>query len=302
LRTGLFAGLAAGALWGLTFIAPLAAAPYTPLDLMLLRYLVFGLGSLAMLAPGGFALLRSLRQRDLLQLIALGGAGNVAYYGAMALAVPRIGSASVALIIGCVPVLLGLTGIRWRLLARPLVLVAAGLLLVNGAALLDAGVDLQRTATGFALAFVALALWCWYGIANARAIARRPDLSDRQWTALTGIGTLLALLPAVPLCFASDLSAFPTHGVRDAGPLFVWAVVLGLLCSWCATWAWSVTSRRLPVSLAAQLIVAETLFALLYGSLYQRQLPDLPQSVGAICLVAGVVWAIRTFQNNCITL
>jgi drug/metabolite transporter (DMT)-like permease len=310
MEVGILAGLLAGALWGLTFVAPLAAAPYTPLDLMMLRYLVFGLGSLATLAPGGFALLRSLKQRDLAQLVALGAAGNVFYFGAMALAVPRIGSAVVALIIGCLPVVMGLLGnrgnaqIAWRRLAPPLALVVLGLLSVNGAALLDAHDtgDLRHALAGFGLAFAALGLWCWYGLANARAIARRPHLSGGQWTALTGVGTLLALLPVIPLCLASGLSSVPALGVHGAGPLLAWGIALGLLCSWCATWAWSIASRRLPVSLAAQLIVAETLFALLYGAVYQRELPAWSEISGAICLLAGVFLAIRAFANNSSTL
>ena len=43
---GILAGLAAGALWGLTFVAPLAVAPFQPLDLVIVRSLVFGLSGI----------------------------------------------------------------------------------------------------------------------------------------------------------------------------------------------------------------------------------------------------------------
>jgi drug/metabolite transporter (DMT)-like permease len=37
-----------------------------------------------------------------------------------------------------------------------------------------------------------------------------------------------------------------------------WALVMGLAGSWLATWFWVFASRRLPLALATQLIVAET--------------------------------------------
>jgi drug/metabolite transporter (DMT)-like permease len=303
MSAGIVAGLFAGALWGLSFIAPLAAAPYTPFDLMLVRYLVFGLASLVLLARDRFHLLRALTLHDVRRLVALGLAGNVAYYAAMSFAVPRAGSAMVALVVGCVPVLLGVLGNRGpqriapRRFALPLLLVLSGLLLVNFTVLRDAQGDPLRALGGIGLALAALAVWCWYGLANARALAARPHLTDTQWTALTGAGTLLALLPVLPLGAASELSAIPAlglHGVA-ATRLLLWGTTLGLLCSLCATWAWSIASRRLPVTLAAQLIVTETLFALLYGALYEGQPPGPQVAAGALCLVAGVLLAIRRF-------
>src|SRR5689334_23023800 len=100
---GVVAGLTAGALWGLTFIAPLLAAPFTPFDLTVGRYLVFGCASLAFLWRGGFAALKGLSSTELAFLIVLALAGNVGYYLLMALAVPLAGSAVVALIVGTLP-------------------------------------------------------------------------------------------------------------------------------------------------------------------------------------------------------
>ena len=46
---GLIAGLATGALWGLTFVAPRAIRPFTELDLAIARYAIFGLISLGLM-------------------------------------------------------------------------------------------------------------------------------------------------------------------------------------------------------------------------------------------------------------
>ncbi len=305
---GALAGVLAGALWGLTFVAPLVADPYTPFDLTVARYLAFGAVSGALLAPGGFAAVRRLPRRDLALLALLGFAGNVGYYLLMALAVPLAGSAVVALVIGCLPVVMAVLGnagpgrVPARRLAPPLLVLGAGLLVVNGAALAEAraGGTSAAFAGGLGLTAAALALWAWYGLANARALAARPALSAAEWTALTGLGTALALGPVLPIGLAAGLSAVPGLGFAgpDAVRLAAWGVALGALSSWAATWAWSVAARRLPVALAGQLIVSETLFALLYGALHERRGPGWGEAVGAALMVAGVLAALRVFARR----
>jgi drug/metabolite transporter (DMT)-like permease len=302
------AGIFAGALWGLTFVAPLVAAPYSTFDLTVGRYLAYGLVSLAILAPGKFRALRSLTRRDWVLLGSLGFAGNVGYYLAVSAAVPRAGTAVVALIIGCVPVVMSVLGNRgeWHIplhkLAPSLLLIAAGLLTVNGAAFAQAKTigALGDFATGVALTIAALAVWTWYGLTNAHALAARKAISPVTWTALTGIGTLVALIPVLVFGYFAGWSRLPSLGL--AGPaalrLMAWSLGLALLCSWTATWAWSIAARRLPVSLAGQLIVSETAFALIYGAAYQGKLPGWAEVFGGLLLLAGVVVALRTFHKN----
>ncbi|MGL5137151.1 MAG: hypothetical protein ACRC7G_05225, partial [Beijerinckiaceae bacterium] len=68
--TGLLAGLLAGALWGLTFVAPRAVQPYGEVDLAILRYLAFGLTSLALMAASPrFRPGKLTRERVLLALV-----------------------------------------------------------------------------------------------------------------------------------------------------------------------------------------------------------------------------------------
>jgi drug/metabolite transporter (DMT)-like permease len=304
---GVLAGIVAGALWGLSFVAPLVTPPYSPFDLTMGRYLTFGLASLAILARGKFQTLRRLSGRDWILVGLLGFAGNVGYYLTMSLAIPRAGTSVVALIIGCLPVLMGVAGnqgeqrVPTRKLMPSLLLIAAGLLVVNGSAFVDAkGLGtLGRFAAGIALTLTALALWSWYGLANDRALAQRKAVSPITWTALTGVGTLLTLMPVLLLGWLAGWSMLPSQGL--AGPnalrLIVWCLILGILSSWAATWAWSVAARRLPVSLAAQLIVSETVFALIYGAVYQGKLPSLAEALGGALLICGVVVALRTFQQ-----
>ncbi|MFT4191829.1 MAG: hypothetical protein QM617_09950, partial [Comamonas sp.] len=56
---------------------------------------------------------------------------------------------------------------------------------------------------------------------------------------------------------------------------------------------WNIASRRVPVTLSGQLIISETLFALLYGFVYGQQWPRLLEAVAIALLVGGVAWAVQ---------
>ena len=49
----------------------------------------------------------------------------------------------------------------------------------------------------------------------------------------------------------------------------------------------------MPVTLSGQLILFETLFALLYGFIYQHHFPRPLEIAAIVLLVAGVVWSVR---------
>ncbi|MBB2202868.1 DMT family transporter [Gluconacetobacter tumulisoli] len=301
---GILAGLATGALWALTFIAPLVSSPYSAFDLTACRYVAFGVVSLMLLAPDGFAALRRLTRADCQVLVLLGFTGNVGYYLALSLAIPLAGPPAVALVIGCLPVLMCVLGRRtsglpFRRLMPSLLCILLGLALVNGVALLQAraGGVVRGPLWGLLLAVGAMVLWSWYGMRNAAELAARPGVSPTTWTALTGIGTMIALLPLLVVGWLAHWSAIPAIGLAHGAWLRPVAagLVLGLLSSWGATWTWSIAARALPVSVAGQLIVFETLFALVYSAIYARQIPSWPELAGALMLVAGVAMALRVF-------
>ena len=73
---GVVAGLAAGALWGLVFVAPAMAPGLSPVDLTAGRFVVFGLTSLCMISFGllnGSSRLPSLKQAGTALLLSVLG-------------------------------------------------------------------------------------------------------------------------------------------------------------------------------------------------------------------------------------
>ena len=72
---------------------------------------------------------------------------------------------------------------------------------------------------------------------------------------------------------------------------------MGVVGSWVATWCWSIASRRLPLSLSAQLIVAETVFGLLYGFVYEYRRPALAEWIGILLQLVGAGVAVAVFTG-----
>ena len=305
---GILAGLGAGALWGLTFVAPRAVLPYAEVDLAVLRYLAFGLTSLLLMAASPRFRPGRMTPRRMLLALWLGLSGFVIYYLCVAFSVRLAGPAIAPLVIGGLPLVLAVYGnwqdrsVPWRAIAGPLVLIAAGLAVVNVATLRAAGSVAAQTnvAWGFLLAFLGLSVWFLYAITNAKAMRSANAPPVLGWTSLQGLGAAAGTLPLLVLAPAMGWSRIPDLGFAgEAGlRLLVWALVTGVIASWIAQYFWTLASHRLPLALSAQLIVAETLFALIYGFAFEGRWPHASEWVGGVLLISGVFWGVRVFAGK----
>ena len=73
-------------------------------------------------------------------------------------------------------------------------------------------------------------------------------------------------------------------------------LALGLLASWLGTVLWNKASQLLPTALAGQLIVFETLAALLYTYCWRGAAPGITSIAGIALLIVGVVLGVRAFN------
>lgn len=304
---GMLAGLGAGALWGLTFVAPKLVEPFAPFDLALLRNLVFAGVSAAILFLYREAL-RVLDRQGVLIALFLGLMGYSGYYLFVAYAAVLAGPAITALVIGALPVLLAIAGnrrektVRWSVLVLPLGMIAFGLAIVNFGSMGEPTLGRSRgdILLGFLLAIGGLLLWLWYGLLNASALKGRSGIHPFVWTSLQGIGAgafMLAFLPAGLMLGSSRLGELPLFAA-PAGPLWFWALVTGAVSSWLATYLWVIASHRLSVALSAQLIVSETLFGLIYGFILEKRLPEPYEWAGSVLLFAGVLVGVRVLTRQ----
>jgi drug/metabolite transporter (DMT)-like permease len=306
---GTLFALAAGLMWGLVFVAPLMLPDYPAALLSFGRYLAFGLIALP-LAALDRARLAQLSRADWIEALKLSCVGNLLYYLCLAAAIQRAGGPLPTMIIGTLPVVIAISSnlrdakrdgrLRWGQLAPSLLLIAAGIALVNQVELThlraDANANIASYAIGALLAVGALICWTWYPIRNADWLRAHPDRSPRTWATAQGIATLpLALAGTLGFWVWNDVSgqAF----VMPFGPtpgLFIGLMLaIGLLASWLGTLCWNEASQRLPTTLVGQLIVFETLSALAYAFLLRHQWPAPATLAGIALLVAGVIWALR---------
>jgi drug/metabolite transporter (DMT)-like permease len=74
------------------------------------------------------------------------------------------------------------------------------------------------------------------------------------------------------------------------------SVATGIGSAWIATILWNIASQRLSASLCGQLIVSETIFALIYSFVWDGQWPSAAQFIATALFVAGILASIRAHR------
>lgn len=303
--TGISAAVLASLTWSMNFVAPLVIGEYSIFDLAACRFLFSGLiGVLILIA--NINVLRQLTLRDWLVTAGLGFIGYVGYFIAVIIAATYAGPVVAPAFLGLVPVVLAISGnvrgeISWRLLHVPFALAALGLLLVNGQniARLE-GQALTTLALGIGASITAVALWVWFGLANQKALMKRPGMNAWVWTAMMMIGGSLQTLMFIPVGHAMDAFHAPLigFGQNAISHLYLPAFVLAAVASIGGAWAWTIASQRLPMALAGQLLSMEMVFATCLGLLFYYRWPSAPEAIGIALIVVGVVKAIGAFHGR----
>ncbi|MFN5349000.1 MAG: DMT family transporter [Polaromonas sp.] len=294
--TGILAGLAAGALWGLVFIAPRMTPGLSSVDLTVGRFLSYGALSFALLLLARQSAWPSLRQA--LWAVGLSVLGFTAYYLLLVLSIRDAGTEVPALIIGTIPVwmmLLGKpAGLRWGGLLPGLVLTLLGLGLMVQSALTGvlnpSGDDVWR---GVGYAVASTLCWTAFGLLNAAWLKKHPQINATTWANWLGVASGLGAL-GLWLVAGSDKNVLLAH--EDIGRAALICIATGFGSAWLATVFWNIASQRLSASLCGQLIVSETLFALFYSFVWDDQWPTLLQASACVLFVAGILASIRAHR------
>ncbi len=315
--TGVLAGLAAGALWGLVFVVPAWLPHWPPVDLAVGRMLAYAgvsLGAmlvLPLLRPRTTLVASELAnevanavtpttsrwpdRRQAVAAFALSVLGFWGYYALLVLSLRDAGPEVPTLIIGTIPLwvmVLGKPGhLRWQALLPGLLLTAAGLALMTESVQAGGGlVQAPAFWRGVMLAGVAMVFWTAFALLNSAWLRRNPQVSVTAWAnwlgLATGVGTLgLWAVAGSPL---REILARP-----DLVTYLVLCGATGFGAAWLATILWNEASRRLSASLCGQLIVSETLFALLYAFVLEGRWPTPAQWLAAALFTLGILASIK---------
>ncbi len=302
---GVVYAMIADMLWGLAFIVPKLLPAYSAIEIILGRYTIFGTISIILLLneknktyklTGGICV----------KALILALCGNIGYYFFLVIALQQIGVTRATLINGILPVSISLYG-NWlnreyplKKILLPVTIMLGGIMTINLAAY-GSGIG-KWNAAGIISGIVAVLLWTWYGVANARFLKENPNISSESWATITGIASL-CLLPLF-LLFVNFTMSEPASVWRifilNKSVLTFWlgCSVLGIIVSWFAYGYWNKASQILPVSLAGQLIVGETVFGLFYSFLIAGRIPSMVELIGIILAIGGILLFIRTISRS----
>lgn len=299
---GVTYGMGAGALWGLVFLAPELVNDFTPLQLSIGRYLAYGaLGGL-LIGRRWPRVLNIVTRDEWRNLAILALTGSTLYYILLSAAIQWGGIAMTSLIVGFLPVIVTIIGSRehgavaLRKLTLSLLLCVGGTVCISWQALnpADPGMITTRLA-GLLCAIGALASWTIFAILNNRCLIRLSHVSAHDWSLLTGVlaGLQTALLIPVSVVFE------PLHHSGSAWLRFaVISVAVASLASVVGNGLWNRMSRLLPLTLAGQMVLFETLFALLYGFLWDRRLPTALEAAAFLLVVLSVTSCISVHRRE----
>ncbi len=306
---GVFFGIVACMIWGGVYIAPLLLPTYDPAVIATVRYVVFGLLSCG-IGIVQWRELKHYRASDWYQAVLLGVVGNIFYYWLLSEAVQHAGAPITGAFSAMIPILCALIGnyqeknverrVAWKSLVFPLILIAVGMGCLNGTEFLylvgSGRVSSVEFWIGVLYAIGSLLVWTWYPLKNAQWLINNPERSSRGWSTAQG----LALFPASLILLAYFWSTAPAEtGLLGETPeLFITiCILLGTVCSWVGILFWNLMSQRLPPALGGQMIIFETVFAVIYAHIWRESLPSTLMVVGIGLLLLGIALAMRVFQE-----
>jgi drug/metabolite transporter (DMT)-like permease len=305
LLTGILAGLAAGALWGLVFIAPRMAPGLSGVDLTAGRFVSYGaLSFLVMLLMRNSAWPTG---RQALAALGMSALGFTGYYLLLVYAIRDAGTEVPSLIIGTIPIWMMLLGkpaaLRWAALIPGLALTALGLALMvhatwgggveagtNSTSLNAAGLTFWR---GVVFAACSMLMWTAFGLLNAAWLKKHPEVDATMWANWLGVATGLGALLLWLLAGTDANVLLAQQNIAQAALL---CIATGIGSAWLATILWNVASQRLSASLCGQLIVSETLFALAYSFIWDGQWPSKVQALACLLFACGILASIRAHR------
>lgn len=306
---GFLYGVLACMIWGFVYLVPEVLPGYPPALMAAGRFVSFGLVALplAWMERREFA---SYTLKDWFIVSKLGVIGNIVYYWCLIEAIQNAGVPVAGMAMSAVPVLVAAvsnirdrkkgTALAWSRLIPGLLLIVCGFALASLSefemvvkASSDGGI---RFWYGVLMAVAALLIWTWYPICNADWLLAHSNRSPRAWSTAQGLATFPFAVIMYLVFWKMEPAGTPFFG---ADPIWFIAVmvVTGLMGSWVGIIFWNAMSQRLPTALAGQMIVFETIFAVLYAHVMRLSWPQWNMTAGMVLLLAGVLLSLKVFQS-----
>ncbi len=301
---GIIFALAACFIWGLIFVVPGFMTGYSALEVALGRFTVYGMVSALIFLRGKSVGRCRFPLSIWFKALYFSLFATLGYYTFLVLALRYATPAICALVLGISPITIAFYGnwrekeIPFKTLILPSILIMIGLVIIN---LPHFGAGASSSfILGLGCTLVSLTSWSWYVVANSRFLNRHPEVEPSDWSTLIGVGALIwAVIFALilRLCFEGQLQIekylTPSAELKN---FLIGSAILGLICSWVGAFLWNRASLYLPVSLAGQLTIFETIFGVLFVYMLDGRFPPLMEVIGIVVLMAAVIYGIRKFK------
>ncbi|MBD1558982.1 DMT family transporter [Vibrio sp. S9_S30] len=305
MSTGTFIalGILVNCIWGTAFLIPHILPEANPMVIAFGRYLVYGIVSLVLILFTRKSW-DKLSKDQWITAFALGFAGNVGYYLFLTSSIHYSGITISALIIGILPVSLIIAGnivekeYSFKSLVVPVAFILSGMVTFSLSDI-DTG-ESENFVVGALLAFISLGLWTYYGVKNSRFLKENPNVSSNSWSLAIGVCCLAQSIIAFPILgmFTNALNFLTSTGDERFLQIIAACLFLGIVVSWLATILWNQASRHLPVALAGQLIVFETISSLVYGFIADERLPNSGEFAAIVLVIIGVACGLRVSKRS----
>lgn len=303
--TGIALALSACFIWGLIFIIPQFMNNFSAIEIVVGRYFFYGAISLLLLLK---ARLRGFFSYPLSVWIkALFLSFLSAYYLWVVLAIRYTSPEICALILGTSPITIAFYG-NWKekegnftKLILPSILILIGLVMVNAPHIILTNSFSEYT-LGLICSLISLISWSAYVVLNSRYLKNNPAINSNDWATILGVATLLwtivcCLVGSLFMWNELDLQKFFVWN-QDILKFYIGCAILGLLCSWVGAALWNKASVCLPVSLAGQLMIFETIFGVLFVYILKQEIPSPLEAGGILLLLGSVAYGIRTLGSQ----
>lgn len=304
---GIAFALGACFIWGLIFVVPQFMEGFTSIEVALGRYLFYGMASVLIFLKAKIKRACRYPLSVWFKALYFSFFSSFGYYTFVVLSLRYSSPAMCALVLGISPVTIAFYG-NWKqrecsfkTLIIPSILIFFGLVIIN-APQFTASESPKAYALGLCCSFLALFSWSWYAVSNAGFLKGHPEVYSSDWSTLLGVSTLiwaLFFMIFLGVFFGSHIEIHKYANFDSTLTKFlIGCSILGFLCSWVGAFLWNRASVYLPVSLAGQLTIFETIFGLFFVYLIDGIVPPAMEFLGIVFLLAAIIYGIRTFAKN----
>lgn len=291
--------------WGFVFVLPSWIKGFSPVEISLGRFFIYGFVCVVWLVSTKRHLL-SLRLQSLwLKAAWYGFASTLLCYTCMVFGMKYANPAITTLIYAMSPITIALFGnfrkkeYSYKKFIVPSFLMISGIAVANIDAFHESMESPLLYIIGLISAFIGLASWTWYAVDNSSFMRQNTVVKANDWSTMMGSTTFVIViaLSALSMLFSPDLSKFFVFGAELKNYL-LGCFLLGTVSTCVAFYFWNQGSKKLPISIIGLMMMLEVVFGLILIYLFEQRLPLPLETSGVVLMLAGVVIGCRSLTKS----